>query len=408
MRGDSIVRLFTGSRERGDTLIEVLLATAILSTVIVGAVTMMNRGHAIALNSLERSQVTAFMTEQSEMLQYARDHYADASTPAERSAYPASVWSDLVARAGTVEASGCQTGSNPFYLRREIDGSGNLVISVEDFDVNTIDESSSSFVDTYAKPNEGLWIEAEKPTGIPSGQNYLDFHIKGCWDGIGDGPLNEAKTIVRLYEPNFSVAAAPAVAGPAVCSGTIYDIVLVLDASGSMNTDMPDGGKRIDRLKTYVSSFINDTNVGPVANHESVISFNDDVVVNQGLSSDEGVLQGAVSSIVTASDTNYLPGLNAAIDELSSVRARNIPAIEEAVVFVSDGEPDDSLSAIYSKTDSMKASGIKIYTVGIAPTSQGANILRNMASSSSNAYTASTASGLSNALSAISDELDCV
>src|SRR5689334_16699814 len=48
--------LAPGSKQGGDTLVEVLMAIVIVSVVIVGALTMMSRGLAVAQIALEHSQ----------------------------------------------------------------------------------------------------------------------------------------------------------------------------------------------------------------------------------------------------------------------------------------------------------------------------------------------------------------
>lgn len=187
--------------EKGDTLIEVLLAMAILSAIIVGAITLMNRGHAIARDSLERSQVTALMTEQAELLRYIRDSY-DPSEPGPL-VPPASLWEDLTANwTATAEDAGCKANANPFYLQKALSPSGQIEPEIVDFDESTIDGSSSNYVETHAKPGSGLWVEAEPPAGA-GGVEYIDFHIKGCWSPSGEGPQQVAKTIVRLYLPTY-------------------------------------------------------------------------------------------------------------------------------------------------------------------------------------------------------------
>lgn len=211
------MRLTTRRSERGDTLIEVLLAMAILSAIIVGAITMMNRGHAIARDSLERSQVTALMTEQAEILRYVRDSY-DPSKPAPL-VPPASLWKDLVDNwTATAENAGCKTNTNPFYLQKSLNPSGEVEPKLVDFDESTINVGSSNYVETHAKPGNGLWVEAEPPAGA-GGVEYIDFHIKGCWSPSGEGPQQEAKTIVRLYMPTYTPSiASPPTSDPLSCT----------------------------------------------------------------------------------------------------------------------------------------------------------------------------------------------
>lgn len=218
------------SSERGDTLIEVLLAMAILSAIIVGAITMMNRGHAIARDSLERSQVTALMTEQAEMLRYVRDSYDPSETGP--LVPPASLWEDLTNNwTANAEDAGCKANANPFYLRKTLNPSGQVEPEIVDFDESTIDSGSSNYVETHAKPGSGLWVEAEPPAGA-GGVEYIDFYIKGCWSPSGEGPQQEAKTIVRLYMPTFVASPSGPPTTPPVCTPVaIGEETFFLDSS---------------------------------------------------------------------------------------------------------------------------------------------------------------------------------
>jgi Tfp pilus assembly protein PilV len=63
------------SKQRGDTLVEALMAIVIISVVIVGAMTMMSRGLAVAQIALEHSQTRLMINSQLEMLRFARDSY---------------------------------------------------------------------------------------------------------------------------------------------------------------------------------------------------------------------------------------------------------------------------------------------------------------------------------------------
>lgn len=402
--------------QRGDTLIEVLLAIVILSAVVVGTIAFMNRGHAMALDSLERSEVTAFMTEQSEILQYIRNTYDDASV-ADRGNYPANLWKNDNASepgylmnkvAANVNSAGCEVNSRPFYLKKTIDGGGMVSVTVEDFDASTRDEFSPNFVSTYAHPGSGLWVEAERPASGTGGIDYIDFHIKACWRSLSGGPKAEAKTIVRLYEP-VDIAATPASAPSAdPCAATPHDIALVLDASSSMwNYYLDDGSRRITRLKEYTINFIDNTAMSPAGNHASVIAFNHDGYLLQGFTSDTGVLKSAVSGITTYTDTNYSTGLDKAISEFSSVRARPDPGVKKVMIFISDGMADDSAAGIYSRTDAMKAGGVRIYTLGIDMDSNGSVMLSNMAGGGGSFSGTNTVAQLAAAINAISDELDC-
>ncbi len=191
--------------QKGDTLVEVLMALAILAMAIVGAVTLMMRGHTLALQSLERSQVTARMSEQAQLLEFARDARAMAKeTPgADENAYPTKIWwmgpvgsaSGIATFANTTNiVDNCARKNPSFYLKKD------YTAPVEQISVEAIDPASAIESPLAAVPGEGLWIEAV--SSPPSAaQPYIDFHIKACWQPAGSGVNQQAKTIVRLYEP---------------------------------------------------------------------------------------------------------------------------------------------------------------------------------------------------------------
>src|SRR5262245_19058364 len=84
------------SSQRGDTLVEVLMAIVIISVVIVGAMTMMSRGLAAAQIALEHSQVRLVINSQIEMLRYARDSYVKDKTSSS-----ALQWQNIVTNSNT-------------------------------------------------------------------------------------------------------------------------------------------------------------------------------------------------------------------------------------------------------------------------------------------------------------------
>src|SRR5688572_22723676 len=70
------MRSATVYKQRGDTLVEVLMSLVVLSMVIVGAVTLMNRGLQSAQIALEHSQARQEVNRQLELLRYLRDQYS--------------------------------------------------------------------------------------------------------------------------------------------------------------------------------------------------------------------------------------------------------------------------------------------------------------------------------------------
>jgi prepilin-type N-terminal cleavage/methylation domain-containing protein len=172
-------------RERGDTLVEVLLALAIVSAVAVGAVALMTRAMNTALGAMERSQVRSGLVEQAELLQYIRDSYARADN---KNQYPASLWTAIKAKnVSSPQSEPCNPGPRPFFINND-----NLsAVSLANYEF-------SGQPATYAKPGEGIWVEAQFVES--SSVNYVDFYIKACWSPVGSGAQQQAATVVRLYD----------------------------------------------------------------------------------------------------------------------------------------------------------------------------------------------------------------
>ncbi|MGD8374057.1 MAG: prepilin-type N-terminal cleavage/methylation domain-containing protein [Candidatus Woesebacteria bacterium] len=178
--------------QRGDTLVEVLMAVVILSLVIVGAITMMSRGLSAAQIAVEHTQVRQSINGQTEMLRYLRDAYL-----LDKNGSAAQAWESLFSGsslyANNVPSSyggACAVTANKtgFYLEQS--GSN----------VNVIAFDSANKPTTVALPGQGLWIEATRSaSGISPA--YVDFQIRACWQGVGSSAEQQTVTVERLYDP---------------------------------------------------------------------------------------------------------------------------------------------------------------------------------------------------------------
>ena len=87
------------SKQRGDTLVEVLIAVAVFSAIAVGAVNIMSQGIAAAQSSLEMSLVRNQIDNQAELL---RHYHAEAMSAAEGSGSEgAQEWDQIIADSST-------------------------------------------------------------------------------------------------------------------------------------------------------------------------------------------------------------------------------------------------------------------------------------------------------------------
>ncbi len=180
------------SNQRGDTLVEVLMAIVVLSMVIVGAITLMSRGLKASQLAVERTQVRLQVNAQEEMLRYIRDSYiSDPNSTAGQTWANLFTGSPLYASTTASNyddvACGVSSGKPGFYLTQ----TGGVVSA------NQFDPSNKPV--TYALPGQGLWIEMTRSVGIAPA--YVDVMFRACWSGIGDTADQQSVTVIRLYDP---------------------------------------------------------------------------------------------------------------------------------------------------------------------------------------------------------------
>lgn len=192
----------------GDTIIEVILAVTIFSMMAVGAISIMNSGVSVAQRSLEITLVRSEMKAQAEGLRYIHQQYMSGDSTAtaewnkiinERTQESPSAYGALNIKNQCLSSSELK---QPFALdidninkqsqfmstRIEPTGSAGSLLPYAHFD------NGSSTAIGY-----GLWVESVRKS---SSQNYVDFHIRACWDTIGESVPTTLGTIVRLYVPN--------------------------------------------------------------------------------------------------------------------------------------------------------------------------------------------------------------
>lgn len=182
--------------QRGDTLIEVLVAITVLGVVIVGAFSLMNRGVAQMYDSMEKSEVRMLLNGQIEMLTYARDQHFRSLTPDSATMTDAdkaanSVWSALQSQSVSDIPSlndGCVMPGSAFWVG--IESSGTITYH------NTLEEAIS---DEFPVPGSGIWIQKIN-SGSGAGIPYKDFYIRACWRQTSSTQTQVLSTVVRLYD----------------------------------------------------------------------------------------------------------------------------------------------------------------------------------------------------------------
>lgn len=203
--------LINNNKCRGDTLVEVLFATAVFSLVAVSGLAIMNQGAAAAQRALEITLVRQQVDAQAETLRFLNASYVAAFRPGVSSypGTPADEW-HLIQAVAPVDASisslsNCNPDANPnsFILNTHTA----RFIPPTGLGKPTQSKTFSQVVyngDNLSSSN-GIWIEAI--SSLASGNvnqtksGYIDFNIRACWDSPGQSVPVTIGTIVRLYEP---------------------------------------------------------------------------------------------------------------------------------------------------------------------------------------------------------------
>lgn len=202
--------LSSKKNQRGDTIIEVLIAVTVFSLVAVGGLSIMNQGSSLAQRSLEITLTRQQIDAQADTLRFLHDSYVASYRGRDVSNYtpgtPAREWAELIQRS---------IGSASDFSRPIVDGGCPTTMPTGGFILNT---NTAQVVTTGLSPSivhaqvrydndgvltaqEGIWVEAVRRAPTASTPGYYDFHIRACWYAPGQSNPMLLGTIVRLYEP---------------------------------------------------------------------------------------------------------------------------------------------------------------------------------------------------------------
>lgn len=191
--------LLARNQQRGDTLIEVILACAIFAMVTVSTFAIMQRASSNTYDAMERSQVRLLLNGQAELLQYARDSYVDAlASGASLTSGQAAAW-NTVSNAASYNTSAPNIDAclpNPpatipsayFYIDQ---GPSSYIVK---------NGSSISGATGLPEPGKGIWIQRVDGNGAAS-KRYKEFYIMACWQNTTNG-TQHMSSVVRMYDPN--------------------------------------------------------------------------------------------------------------------------------------------------------------------------------------------------------------
>lgn len=199
------------SSQKGDTLIEVIVAFAVFASLAVGASAIMSRGVTSAQEALETTLVRQQMDGQAQTLRFLYQEYIASANNPEAATFAEIVGSLTVADdASEFGGAGCTTtipGSNAFALdpRGPVYDASNtstdgIVTSPQLIPITGSPVAHPGLAKVLDEPRSyGMWIEAVRDED--SSTSFIDFHIRSCWESLSGNVPRTLGTIVRLYVP---------------------------------------------------------------------------------------------------------------------------------------------------------------------------------------------------------------
>lgn len=179
-------------KQRGDTMVEVMVAFAIFAMAAVSAIAIMNRGIAMTQRSLEITLVREQIDSQADLLRYARDNNL-------------SIWNDIASSsvsptlAVTTPRTDCPASAadmppGSFYIYPNQSALERVVLRSSSGNVYQPAETYAR-VANDARVSHGMWVQ---PVRVDS--TTYDMYINACWDTVASDTPITLRTIVRLYE----------------------------------------------------------------------------------------------------------------------------------------------------------------------------------------------------------------
>ena len=258
--------------------------------------------------------------------------------------------------------------------------------------------TASSDTITISDPNTfNAWVHTQAYNNATTGRIWADKTVE---DEQIDLPSNASIAVPKEKGADFLVAlsALSSYASTTTTDTQALDIVMVLDASGSMDETMSDGTERIAALKSAVNNFIDSaaaqnakitdenkriqlsivkfsgnerTTTGNDTYRSGGYTYNYSQIVKDLTVCDDAhaaELKSAVNAIQPDGATRADNGLKRAQAALESART----GAKKVVIFFTDGEPNNSngfdngiASDAIKTAKSLKDAGTVVYTVGI-------------------------------------------
>jgi hypothetical protein len=205
-------------------------------------------------------------------------------------------------------------------------------------------------------------------------------------------PPTPTRTVVPTATPPPSPVYLPIALREIPCTRRQpADVVLVIDASSSMDEPAGDGRTKLAAARSAALEFVERLKLD-AGDQAAIVSFNRDARIALGLSADRSALEGALRGIATASETCLVCGLELA-GEAFADEAR-VPANMPVVILLTDGRSNPRpVDEAVAEAARLKSEGAVIFTIGLGSDLDGA-ALAEIASTPAFAFRASDGTAL--------------
>ncbi|GEM_PF-3475794 len=195
----------------------------------------------------------------------------------------------------------------------------------------------------------------------------------------------------------------------ALSCSTPFDLLFVLDNSGSMDETDGTGTTRLDNAKTSISNFVNLLDSGNADFMAGLVNFNTTASLAQGLTNDPALIDAALAPLTAGGNTKIGEGIRLAQNEINSngrIGARH------AIIVLSDSYANLPTTpygwyspAIHTRTQAgiAKADGTIIYSISVAV--EGDELLTETASSPAHFFRSITAAEIDEAYQDIQGDI---
>jgi len=174
------------NKQSGDTIVEVMLATVIMSVIVSASFALVNRASRINQVSSERSEATNAMQSQAETLRLWRDAAIGQNGDAER-------WEQI--KKDKLNDAGAVGSNNECanFLSGGTDPTGDKAFYFGD-DLSLISFATPNIDAPNIDGRYFVWVEGF------TGNGYIDFYVHSCWQGPGGTGPQQGSLVYRLAQ----------------------------------------------------------------------------------------------------------------------------------------------------------------------------------------------------------------